>query len=418
MGWDPQEEAFWRQQPLGQMYDTTLGKRVGRHKSTVRKWRVRFGIPAYQPPGRDGVPTEGAGVPSPADPAAPIFEESAVQKTALAETPPLGPSADDTFTKLSKFCRKTERTLDEVCDYLNCGPTNAQQTIAAAQAAGHPLQLQGGRLIWHMPDEWAEDEAVSQTIQPGRGWTQIAFVSDTHFGSKWERSDLLADFFREAYGRGCRLFFHSGDMLDGEYQHSLRERHAPGFDEQAAVAYERLPRGDGAYWHIIDGNHDETISKAGGAVCGRALTERFRSLGRDDVTFHGQRLGRIRLKHEGFDYMPAVELWHPKRGKAYADSYGLQKRIEAYQPGSKPDILAVGHWHAYCHLAKRGVHAMAVPCFQGGGSAFGNSLPGAAVLGGIILNYSLTKHGTLRRVCTELVQYFEREEPRVVETAS
>jgi len=393
-------DAYW----LAQTWDCPDGEmaaRIGRHASTVLRARKRLGIPPFaerQP----GVTSNGA---PPVDKFAGLGPSPGV----AAEPPP------DAFAPLSTFCKKQPRTIDEVCDFLDCGPTRAQGSIAAAQAAGHPLQLHGDRLTWHMPDEWAEDEAVSQTIQPGRGWTQIAFVSDTHFGSKWERSDLLADFFREAYGRGCRLYFHSGDIMDGEYRHSLRERYAHGFDEQSEAVNEKLPQGDGAHWHFVDGNHDSTISESGGAVSGRALVERLRSMGRDDVTFQGQRLGRIRLKHEGFDYMPVVELWHPKRGKAYADSYGLQKRIEAYQPGAKPDILAVGHWHAYCHLAKRGIHAMAVPCFQGGGSAFGNSLPGEPVLGGIILNYSLTDYGTLRRVSVELVQYFEHEEPRVVQ---
>lgn len=407
-----EREAFWNRQPLGTMPDMELARRLSCSASVIQKQRRRRGIPAFDRfrPSRQPAAHHSEPVDSPE-----YFNREHVGSPEYSDVRADVVPVQNRFDALYAFCRGAPRTLDQLCDHLGCGPTRIQQLIGEAQRAGYPLQLHGDRLTWHLPTEWAEDEYTAEVAQPIGGWFLLAIVSDTHFGSKWTRLDFLADFFERAYARGCRLFLHAGDMLDGEYRHGLRERRAHGFDEQAAVAIEALPRGDGAHWLFIDGNHDETLTKAGGAVAGRALVERAASSGRTDLTFLGQRKGLVRLASPTHSYKPLVELWHPRPGRAYAQSYQLQKKCEAYRPGHKPDLLLAGHWHTFCYIHERGIHALSCGTFQGHGASYSNSLVGSQAIGGTILSYVLTEHGTLRHVCVERVPYYEREVARVVE---
>jgi hypothetical protein len=210
------------------------------------------------------------------------------------------------------------------------------------------------------------------------------------------------------------MFLLPGDLLDGEYKHGQRELHAHGFDEQADEAIERLPQMQGATWYFVDGNHDETLSKASGAVCGRALVDRALRMGRGDLVYLGQRKGLLRLDSRR-GYAPLVELWHPKKGGAYALSYNLQKRCATYLPGTKPDFLLAGHWHQFCYIVERGVHALSCGTFQGGGSAYSNAIGTPVALGGQIVSYTLTEHGTVRQVAVERISYYEEERPRTAQ---
>ena len=49
---------------------------------------------------------------------------------------------------------------------------------------------------------------------------------------------------------------------------------------------------------------------------------------------------------------------------SYATSYRLQKLVESYTSGKKPNILLAGHVHKYCVLFERMVHCVSVPSLQ------------------------------------------------------
>lgn len=380
-----------------------IARRYGVHKTTVQRawqrWRGRVGEPTTQRSYRHP----------------PIQHTASWPVSATGATIPSPPSAAKTpaLDRLVAYCRRGPRSLADVCDELDVGPTRASQLVELAREQGVPLQLQGDRLAWHLPEECADDEATVDVSAPVGGWHQFAVASDVHFGSKYCRDDYLADFFSQAYERGCRLFLLAGDQLDGEYKHGLRELRAHGFDEQADELIEKLPRGDRAEWYLIDGNHDGTLTQASGAVCGRALVDRALRCGRTDLHFLGQRRGLLRL-YSGHEYAPKVELWHPKKGAAYALSYHLQKKCESYAPGTKPDFLIAGHVHQFCYFTTRGIHALFAGTFQGQGSAYGHALGTPTALGGTIVSYTLTEGGTVRQVAVERFSYYEREDARTV----
>lgn len=339
-------------------------------------------------------------------------------------TDPVGPSAATTpnqpphlaaidggqkdFDDLMRLCKRGV-PFGELCDKLDMSPRRVRALIGEAQAEGYQVDVAGDVVAQREPEP--EDDAQDVGVAPvvGGRYT-VAVISDTHFGSKYCMREQLVDFLHAAYDRGCRHVLHAGDMLDGCYKHGMWELSHHGVDDQISDALETLPRLEGMHYHYTAGNHDQTFTNSTGLDTGRLIEDRARAEGRTDLHYHGARGALLKFG------TVKVELWHPRSGKAYALSYKLQNflRDMPAATGRKPDIIVAGHWHTFCYFEQRGVHAIAAPCWQGGGSSFGKSLGGAPSIGGLIVSWDLTAHGTLRNVAVERSSYYEVEHYREI----
>lgn len=319
-----------------------------------------------------------------------------------------GGGEDGAVADLLRITRRKPLPLAALCDALDLSPSRVRALIASAQQQGYRVEVAGDSVGWHEPEpdlDAEQDLGVAPTT--GERHT-IAVISDTHFGSKYCLRRYVQEFVRYAYDRGARHVLHAGDILDGCYDHGRWELSHHGFDDQAQDAAETLPRLPGLRYFAITGNHDETFTKSTGLDTGRAIVDRFRAFGRDDLEHLGARGATAKLGGA------RIELWHPRKSGAYSLSYHLQNHIRDLALGRKPDILLAGHWHTWVYLEQRGVHALACGTFQGGGSAFGKSLGGAPSIGGTLVSWESTEHGTIRRVSVERSAYYEHEAPREI----
>ncbi len=321
--------------------------------------------------------------------------------------------------ELATFCRSRQRSLEDVCERFRCPPSGARQLLNRARAAGYTIDLAGDALAWRAPEDVPSPTVETVALRPVTGDRfVVAVCADLHFGSKYCMREALADYMRQVYADGARICLVAGDILDGCYQHGRWELSHHGWDEQARDALESLPQLEGMRYYAIDGNHDTTFWAESGMVSGQRLVEYFSAHGRTDVTYLGSREGRLSLRMLRIQRPVLVELWHPRPHKAYALSYQMQKRIEAYAPGTKPDVLICGHWHTALYLETRGIHALAAGCFQSPESSFARSLVGGVSCGGWSLSWQATTVGTLRRVRAERWAYYHREDARAVELES
>jgi predicted phosphodiesterase len=311
---------------------------------------------------------------------------------------------------LQKFIGLTKKgpiDFHVLCDKLNLPPSKAQKVIDEAAKLGVKVHVEHNHVGIRLPEP--NDQLRSIGVTPVVGERQkVAVISDTHLGSKYCLREQLVEFIHYAYAQGVREILHPGDVLDGCYRHGMWEVSHSGLDEQARDLLEVLPKLPGLSYHCITGNHDFTFTEQIGADVGNFLSNYFKENGREDLHFYGNRGAFIKIRGA------VVHLWHPKSGAGYARSYAIQKHIEKYSSGEKPNILLTGHWHVFCHVYERGVHGIACPTFQGGGSAFSKSLGGAPAIGGLILSWDVTKDGTLRSFVLEKRSYFEFEQPRSV----
>lgn len=309
--------------------------------------------------------------------------------------------------RLVRLVQDRACTLEEACDELDASPRRCRDLQAAAKEAGYAIEFFHDELHWKLPEptESLQDTGVAPPV--GERF-EVAVISDLHFGSKHCGRAQLFDFLSYVRSRGIQHVLDPGDNLDGIYRFSLYEQSHRGFDEQADDAYQLFRQFPDLTIHTIDGNHDDTLSDGCGMQTGRALVERFSSLGLNNLRYYGSRAATLAIGGA------RVMLWHPRGSGAYALSYKLQKKLESFAPGCKPDVLLTGHFHQACYIVERGVHAFLCPTFQLPGGSFGNSLVGAPSVGGMILGWELTEARTLRRFHVERVSYYANEKSREV----
>lgn len=343
-------------------------------------------------------------------------EEDGIDHSPTDWAIPPKPTYGDDFDRLMGILKgkKDAIPFEQLCDELELSPKLARDLIRRAREKGLNVDVTGESVGIPPPSFSPFNEKVVP-IQAAGDWRIFAVASDIHIGSRHHLRGPFHDFVKLAYARGVRLILHPGDLLDGVYRFSRWEQHAQGFDEQAGEAAKGgLPAYEGLRWLGISGNHDETFERDSGMVAHKAIVDLFRAHGRDDLEMIGARGAYTRLTGPGDRRGLFVELWHPRGSPAYSLSYKLQKKIESFSPGQKPDALFAGHWHQQNYCCVRGVHAFLSGTWQGGQSSFGKSLGSAPSIGGWIIQYRQTPDGTVRNFQAEWVGYFENETVREV----
>ena len=111
---------------------------------------------------------------------------------------------------------------------------------------------------------------------------------------------------------------------------------------------------------------------------------------RPDWEYLGSCYARVILKSTA-GRTCTFDLMHPAGGSSYALSYRPQKIVEQLEGGTKPDILAIGHFHkAEWMPAYRNVCVIQAGAFQWQ-TPFMRDLGLAAHVGGWILRISIGK---------------------------
>ena len=81
---------------------------------------------------------------------------------------------------------------------------------------------------------------------------KIIIISDTHFGSKFEKLRYIYEVFEFAKAHGVKTILHGGDIIEGNVKNKK------GFSsiKQANYFVERYPHDDEITTHALFGNHD------------------------------------------------------------------------------------------------------------------------------------------------------------------
>lgn len=223
--------------------------------------------------------------------------------------------------------------------------------------------------------------------------TQIAVVSDTHFGNNHQQLHLLNKIYEEAYNRGIKTILHCGDIVDGSYPNrpeQPRQQFLHGFDEQVGYVVDMYPKVKDITTMYILGSHDETHYKNG-----QATVNSWLSRCRSDMIYLGQDYGSVNIN--------GVKIFmdHPGGGSAQAISYKPQKRIEILESDYKPKILLIGHYHKSYSFVYRNVRGIQVPCLCGK-TQFQQKQGLSNIIGAYFLNIYSDVKGN--------IQYFDAEE--------
>lgn len=226
---------------------------------------------------------------------------------------------------------------------------------------------------------------------------KFAIMGDTQLGSKYTQLTYLNDFYDLCQQEGITDVYHTGDMTEGlkmrpghEY-----ELYTVSADDMRDDVIKNYPYRPGITTHFITGNHDASIYKQVGYDIGQAIARE-----RPDMNYLGRDCAVVNITPNC-----TLELRHPWDGTAYAISYKVQKMIEAMESDSKPNILAVGHYHKAEYIFYRNVHCLQTGCFQGQ-TPFTRGKGISIHMGGWIVTIHVDQFGTIQRIAPEFVPFY------------
>ena len=226
---------------------------------------------------------------------------------------------------------------------------------------------------------------------------RFAIIGDTQFGSKYAQITFLNVFYDICMSRGIESVYHTGDITDGlkmRVGHEY-ELYAISADEIRDDVVRNYPLRDKIKTYFITGNHDASLYKHIGYDIGQSISNE-----RPDMDYLGRDCAVVHLTPNC-----TLELRHPWDGTAYAISYKPQKMIEAMESDSKPNILAIGHYHKAEYIFHRNVHCFQTGCFQGQ-TPFTRGKGISVHLGGWIITIHVDKNGYIQAISPMFIPFY------------
>lgn len=183
----------------------------------------------------------------------------------------------------------------------------------------------------------------------------IGIIGDTHLCDKACALDELHDFYHKCKESGVEHIVHAGDVTAGIRVYPGQEFDLiyHGFSEQLKHVIESYPQIDGITTHVIAGNHDLSFKQHAGASFVEEVSNK-----RNDIKWVGDYAANISIN--GI----SIRLHHGDGGVGYAASYRLQRNVEAFESGEKPQIYVLGHYHRTLAMFIRNVHSYMPGCWQ------------------------------------------------------
>lgn len=227
---------------------------------------------------------------------------------------------------------------------------------------------------------------------------KFGLIGDTHFNSKYTQITYLHKFYNLCKEREISDIYHTGDIDEGEMMRVGHQYdcYTQGADDHIDEIVKKYPQEEGITTHFITGNHDSSIYKRSGTDIGKSIANR-----RKDMKYLGRDCARVELTKNCI-----LELRHPWDGSAYAISYKPQKMIEAMEADSKPNILAIGHYHKLEYLFYRNIHCFQTGCFQMQ-TPYTRGRGISVHLGGWIITVEVDGNGYIQNVFPELIPFYK-----------
>lgn len=247
---------------------------------------------------------------------------------------------------------------------------------------------------------------ISESTEPvivdenwkGNNIIRFGIVTDTHINSKYTQLTHLHTFYDRCAELKVPIVYHVGDIDEGEKMRPGHqyECYTQGADDHVAEIVRVYPKREGIITKFITGNHDASMIKHCGYNIGPAIARE-----RDDMIYLGPDWAVINLTPNC-----TLELRHPWDGSSYASSYKVQKMVESMEADSKPNILAVGHYHKLGDFTPRNVQTFLAGAFQGQ-TPFTRGKNLSVEMGAWIVDAEVDKTGTVVELVMRKVPFYK-----------
>jgi len=320
------------------------------------------------------------------------------------EVPPQEVPVSVQLVKILQRNKKEYLDVGQLADQLDTGPTKIKEALEELKDSGYNIQVKGSSYNLSQDIPAKPPTHISITGMSHESY-RFGAVGDNHLGSKYERLDVLNalyDYFQE---QGITKVFNTGNWIDGEARFNKHDLKVHGLDNQIDYFLDHYPKREGIQTLLITGDdHEGWYTQREGINVGEYLMHRAAMKGRTDLTFLGH------MEHDVIFNAPqgqtVLRVLHPGGGSSYALSYSVQKIVESYQGGEKPQILLVGHYHKAEYSYVRGVHCVQTGCTQDQ-TPFMRKKKLAAHLGGWVCEFGQDEDGAITRFAQEFIPFYD-----------
>jgi len=249
---------------------------------------------------------------------------------------------------------KSPKTLEDIVEETGMTEKEVLKNIKKLRRSGYEIVREEDYYYFNgKKSEYSQFNVTKLNV--GREF-YLAFIGDTHIGSKFSRLDFLHKFYDFILREGVEYVIHAGDIIDGVGVYPTQTSQLSKFtiDDQVEEVINNYPEGVKTY--VLGGNHDLKQYQRGLSI----HPVKVISQQRKDIEWIGDFYARLRLGKSNV----YIDIVHPNGKPAYAQSYKTQKYIEKLPSGNKPNILLWGHFHTSLYMSYRNIHAFQVGCFQ------------------------------------------------------
>ena len=316
---------------------------------------------------------------------------------------PIGP-------RLWRLLTTTPQPIAHIADSLDVSPKvvraainellDEQYLVESDGVSVRKAELRGGESSEFPASNIVLDEYKGKLIRFG-------LISDNHMCSRYARPEVdnaLYDIFER---EGITTVYNCGNWIDGEARFNKSDLNVHGVGNQCRHFAREYPRRDGITTYFIAGDdHEGWYTQREGIDIGKLAESYAREEGREDLKYLGY------MEHDVI--IPAgngntvIRLMHPGGGSAYAVSYTAQQIANSLTGGTKPNLLLLGHYHKAEYLYYRGIHIIQAGCTMDQ-SPFMRKKRLAAHIGGWVVSFRQSSDGSVRRLQTEWITFFDGE---------
>lgn len=200
---------------------------------------------------------------------------------------------------------------------------------------------------------------IIKMVQPARGSREplryysrpdntfvFGAFGDQHIGSIHARFDVMDDLYDRYERRGVDRVFNTGNFIEGDSRFNQFEKEATGIAAQCRLMAKKYPRREGIETYAVWGDdHEGWYAQREGLDVGRYAETIMHDAGRDDWHDLGFMEANVELININTGTKSVMAVVHPGGGSAYATSYSVQKIVESYEGGEKPEVGLYGHFH-------------------------------------------------------------------------
>ena len=304
--------------------------------------------------------------------------------------------------------RTSPEHIMDLSDKFDCSPSKIRSAVEELREQGFLMELNDGVVgLGNAMPEIHEEERIDISKFKGKQ-IRIGLTADNHLGSKYHRQDVLNALYDIWQAQGIDTVYQCGNMVDGEARFNKHDLCIPaGVENQVDYFIEHWPQRKGITTRFICGDdHEGWYTQNFGVDFGKLIMRAAAEKGRKDLEYLGY------MEHDVLFNAPhgscKMRIIHAGGGSAYALSYSVQKIVESYQGGEKPNILLVGHFHKAEYSYPREVHVVQAGCTEDQ-TPFMRKKRLQAMVGGWTISFTLDDNGIVHDFMPQFHAFYDRQ---------